>query len=272
MKFIHLTPLVVVLLSVFISFIAQANLLISPTRIAFNDRDRIHTVTLINSGKKTNSYRIEWVEQKVNKQGSYEVLTEQELTDFPIASPYIRHTPRQVTLEPGERQVIKLLARRANDMQNGEYRSHLTFTALPDTRQEETSQGLSMQLNLLMSYSIPILLRKGELNAVAEIADIQLKTNPNKPMTDIFVTLSKRGTTSLTGSLKAYYTAQGQNNEIHIGTLNGFNFFSESQMLTKQIIWVDQPIDLSAGVLRIAYEGAKEFAGQTLAEKRVAVQ
>lgn len=253
-----------------VSSIVDANLLISPTRVAFSERDRIQTVTLINSGKEEKTYRVEWTEQKVNPEGQYQVLSEEEYQDFPIASPFLRYTPRQVTLAPGEKQVIKVMARRAAEMADNEYRSHLSFTALPNTKQPATPNGggLSMQLNMLMSYSIPVILRTSPVDATAEIEDIKFESNPSKSLNDIVVTLSRKGQTSLTGSLKAYYTPVGESNEINIGILNGFNFFPESSRLTKTLMWAE-PINLTEGTLRVSYEGTKEFSGQILAEKKV---
>ncbi len=254
-----------------VSAIADANLLISPTRVAFSERDRIQTVTLINSGKTEKTYRVEWTEQKVNPEGQYQELSEDEYQNFPIASPFLRYTPRQVTLAPGEKQVIKVMARRGAEMDEHEYRSHLSFTALPNTKQAQTQVqrgGLSMQLNMLMSYSIPVILRTSSVDATAEIEDITLEPNPNKSLNDIVVTLSRKGRTSLTGSLKAYYIPVGETEEINIGILNGFNFFPESERLTKTLMWAE-PINLTAGTLRVAYEGTKEFSGQILAEKKV---
>ena len=255
-----------------VSTIADANLLISPTRVAFSERDRIQTVTLINSGKVEKTYRVDWTEQQVTPEGLYQELSEAEYADFPIASPFLRYTPRQVTLAPGEKQVIKVMARRGATMEEHEYRSHLSFTALPNTQQTQREAqrggGLSMQLNMLMSYSIPVILRTSAVDATAAIEAIKLEPNPSKPLNDIVVTLSRQGRTSLTGSLKAYYTPVGESEEINIGILNGFNFFPESSRLTKTLMWAE-PINLTEGTLRVAYEGTKEFAGQILAEKKV---
>ena len=114
--------IIVLILLLTISSVVEASLLISPTRIAFGDRDRVQRVTLINSSSEVKTYRLEWVEQRVNNQGGYEILTPEQAAIFPVASKYIRFTPRQVTLQPGQRQTIKLLARRGKDIQNNEYR------------------------------------------------------------------------------------------------------------------------------------------------------
>lgn len=256
--------------------LAHANLLISPTRVAFSDRERVQSITLINSGNEPKSYRMGWEEKRVDENGNYVMLSEDEQQTFPIASPYLRFTPRQVTLEPGERQIVKVLARRKADMKDEEYRSHLLFTALPIDRAKNTrspSKGMVMTLNLLMSYSVPVVLRNGEASIETQIEEVVIKPVPEKPnMRQLLVKLSQKGNISSTGSLNAYYTPYGSNNSINVGTLNDFSFYNDSPTQTKELIW-HTPIPVnSSGSLKVIYEGRKEFTGQVLAQKEVTLQ
>ena len=51
---------------------------------------------------------------------------------------YIRYSPRQVRLNPNEKQTIRLMMRRSNSMKEGEYRSHLMFSPIPDPDSTES--------------------------------------------------------------------------------------------------------------------------------------
>ena len=262
---------IMLLLSLFIG-IAEASLLISPTRIAFGERDRVQRVTLINSGSEIKTYRLEWVEQRVNKLGGYEKLSPAQIARFPIASQYIRFTPRQVTLQPGQRQTIKLLARRGKDIQNKEYRSHLRFTALPNrTNSASPVAGVAMKLDLLMSYTIPVVLRNGSLNVSAKIERIELQTKTAIPgEAHIVVNLSRQGSMSTTGKLVAFYKPLGTDAETQVAILNGFNFFPDTTTISKRVVWPDY-VRPGPGSLRIALIGEKEFSGKVLAEKIVSM-
>ena len=264
--------IIVLILLLTISSVVEASLLISPTRIAFGDRDRVQRVTLINSSSEVKTYRLEWVEQRVNNQGGYEILTPEQAAIFPVASKYIRFTPRQVTLQPGQRQTIKLLARRGKDIQNNEYRSHLRFTALPSRSNNSSPvSGVAMQLNLLMSYTIPVILRNGSLNVSTKIERIELQTQTPIPgEAHIVVNLSRQGKKSTTGKLVAFYKPLGSDSETQIAILNGFNFFPDTPVITKRIVWPDY-VRPGPGSLRIALIGEKEFLGQILAEKIVSI-
>lgn len=58
-KIIHRLALFA-LTNFFFCQVAVAGLLISPLRIAFEDRERADTLVLINSGTDTRTYRLEW--------------------------------------------------------------------------------------------------------------------------------------------------------------------------------------------------------------------
>lgn len=264
--------IIALILLLTISSVVEASLLISPTRIAFGDRDRVQRVTLINSSSEVKTYRLEWVEQRVNTQGSYEKLSPEQAASFPIASKYIRFTPRQVTLQPGQRQTIKLLARRGKDIQNNEYRSHLRFTALPNrTNNASPVSGVAMKLDLLMSYTIPVVLRNGPLDVTAKIERIELQTKTSIPgEAHILVNLSRQGKMSTTGKLVAFYKPLGTDSETQVAILNGFNFFPDTNMITKRVVWPEY-LRPGPGSLRIALIGEKEFSGQILAEKIVSL-
>jgi P pilus assembly chaperone PapD len=264
--------IVVIFFLSLVSSLAEASLLISPTRIAFGERDRAQRVTLINSSSEVKTYRLEWVEQRVNSQGGYEKLSPEQAATFPVASKYIRFTPRQVTLQPGQRQTIKLLARRGKEIQNNEYRSHLRFTALPSrTNNTSPMSGVAMKLNLLMSYTIPVVLRNGPLDVSAKIERIELQTNTSIPgEAHILVNLSREGKMSTTGKLVAFYKPLGTDSETQVAILNGFNFFPDTSLITKRVVWPDF-VRPGPGSLRIALIGEKEFSGRVFAEKIVSL-
>ena len=48
-----------------------------------------------------------------------------------FADKYLRFFPRRVTLAPNESQMVKLQMVKTNELQPGEYRSHLYFRAVP---------------------------------------------------------------------------------------------------------------------------------------------
>lgn len=244
------------------SLLAKADLLVSPTRIIFGERERVKEVILINTGNVKRSYRIEWSEKTVSKTGQYLEIDE-ETPEFAV-SPFVRFSPRQVSLQPGERQVIKLLIRKNNQMDLDEYRSHLRFFALPiETELPEQSEvsGMALRLDVLTSYTIPILYRTIEVKPQVNIVSVDVKKNAIDK-TEIFVTLNKKSSTSIIGSLFAYITDKDTGNRIRVGELNSVQMLHETEQTLVKIIWrnFDKYLPYN-GNLEIEYIGNQEFTG-----------
>lgn len=243
---------------------AYADLLISPTRVAFDERSRSETVTLINSGEQTRSYRIEWRQMAALPQGGYRELTEQEKKRYAGLEQLVRVSPKQVTLAPGERQTVKLLLRSSGNLTAGEYRSHLVFSALPIPGEVKPSQGASITLNVLMSYSIPVLYRIGAVKVAPKIDDISLVTKRENNVTYIKVSLSHQDAYSTHGRLVAFWTPTGGKTR-QVGILNNYNFYPETPTAQVQFPW--DKFRLEPGSLEVRFEGQSEYSGLLLSSR-----
>ena len=273
MRPLTMLSLFVLLFNFSLCFTASASLLISPTRVLIEDRDRSAKVILINTSEEVRSYRVEWVQQRALPTGGYKELTEQELETFPIASSMIRMSPKQVRLAPGERQIVKLAVRRPKGLAEGEYRSHLRFKALPPEKEVEAktaTEGSAFNLKLILSYSIPVIVREGKLDYSVNIDDSQVVTSQDKGKTryDLEVSMSRTGLNSTEGSLRAYWTPNGSNEEVLIGILNSVHFYPELKQAKYKLFWQAPEVEPKSGTLRVAYEGRKEFQGIVFSEKK----
>jgi P pilus assembly chaperone PapD len=244
---------------------ADASLLVTPKRLVFGERDRSHEIVLINPSNTMRTYRIEWSEKKQLSSGGYRDLTAEELTRSNKASNIVRFSPRQVRLQPGERQVVKLVARRPANMTSGEYRSHLMFTALPSA--EETVpgpvDGIQMKLNLLISYSIPVMVNTGYQDPTVSITSLEITpaTKNKQTKAKIILRLKKTVGFSAYGNLKAYFRPNDNADFTQVGVLNGVNFFGETSDLTANLTWMgDMPN--SKGELKVEFVGQEETAGK----------
>lgn len=199
---------VVVLLALSVCTIgksAHANLLISPTRISFDERQRTAKVTVINTGDKYQTYRVLWSEKQAQPTGGYIQLAEPTNESL---STMARLSPKQMRLAPGEKQTVKIAIRKPKNLVSGEYRSHLLFQALPG---ENTNKTSSIKVNMIMSYSIPILLRKDmqQPNVVIEQAQLVLNNSNKRPQ--FLLNINREGKFSSYGKLSAYFV--DSNNE-----------------------------------------------------------
>lgn len=263
------TKVIAVLTALVLSTFTYADLMISPTRVFLNDGARTFEVNLINTGKQARSYRVEWKQMAALQQGGYRELTEKEKSQYSSLERFVRISPKQVSLAPGGRQTVKLLVRKPGGLQSGEYRSHLSFIALPSNQDNTTKNaGSSISLNVLMSYTMPVIYRVGSVVVNPEITDISLVHKKQTGITNIKVDLYHDDLFSTHGRFIAYWTPiNGQTRQV--GLLNGYNFYPEIKSATTQFPWQD--FKLEPGKLEVRYEGQGEFVGLLLSQKSLTI-
>lgn len=259
----------IIVATFFFTASAHANLLISPTFISFDEKNRSQSITLINSGNKIRSYRVEWKQFAALPDGGYRELTREELSQFSGLDKIVRISPKQVTLAPGERQIVKLFLRNKGNLTQAEYRSHLSFTSLPaqaSTSSTEENRGIS--LNVLLSYTMPVVYRVGSVIVNPKITNISLVHKKEAGITNIKVELFHDDLFSTHGRLVANWTPiNGPTRQV--GLLNGYNFYPEVKNATTQFPWED--FKLEPGTLEVRYEGQAEFSGLLLGQKTLTI-
>lgn len=247
---------------------AQAELMISPTRVVFSERERAQEIVLINSGNKQTTYRLEWQQKKALPAGGYSDLSQEDASSFPTASQMLRFSPKQVRLQPGERQIIRLALRKPKGLKDGEYRSHLLFRAIPSSQQANSDAvGMSMTLNLHMSYSLPVTVRQGKLDATVSFAGYNFNYDKINSTGQLAVTLNKAGLNSSFGNILAYWSPIKGGVEQLIARVNAYSVYPELSQSQVNLVWLDKDFKPSDGKLRLVYEGTGEYRGQTFSER-----
>lgn len=244
-----------------ISFHTHSKLLISPTRIVFEQNERTEEIVLINTSTQELTYRLEWVDKFALPNGGYQDVENTGQAFERSAADMIRFSPRQVRLKPGERQLIKLLARRSSSNSKAEYRSHLKFIVIPPeaTIEEAPTEGISMQLNLFMNYTVPVMLRTAENNAEIKIIGASLRKRPDSAKVILDVDVERKGDMSFLANFEVYQKGAGPE---PIGRLNAVNFFSELNKNSRGITLTGYDQNIS-GDLVIRAIGAGEYMSVT---------
>lgn len=191
------------------AFAAPGDLLVSPVRVVFEGRTRVAEVTLVNKGDTKSNYRISFENRRMERDGQFEKIETPGEGDM-FAEKLVRYAPRRVTLEPNAPQTLRLMLRKPSDLVDGEYRSHLHFAAVPDDAKENSiedtasdSNTLSIRLTPIYGVTIPIIVRHGEVNAAAEIADLDFSKNSDGTAS-LAMILKRTGNMSLYGDLHIY--------------------------------------------------------------------
>ena len=193
---------------------AQGDLLIAPTRLVLDGR-RGGEVMLSNIGSEEATYRVELELRRMTPEGDLERVEESSANVTERAAlEMIRYAPRRVTLPPGEPQSIRISARPGAELPDGEYRVHMSFAAVPKVRpiapaaEGAATEGFAIRLTPIYGITMPIIVRKGELEVTAGLANARLEQTPEG--TEFKLDMTRSGTASVYGDLLVYRQGQGE--------------------------------------------------------------
>jgi P pilus assembly chaperone PapD len=249
-----------------------ADLNISPRRVTFDASERAASVYVFNQGDAPATYTVELVDRVMQPDG--QIVAVADLTvPSPLgtsAADFIQYTPRRVTLQPRESQVIRIRVRPPATGAAQEYRTHLTVTALPPedsgfTAAQAAAAGtdeVALQVVALFSVSIPLILREGDVDARAGIGGIvRLAPVEGAPNGAIQLDLMRLGANSVYGDVQVY-AGQGSRERL-VTAVRGVAVYPEIDRRT-----VTAPLSeaLPAGEpLRIVYVDDDAQPGSILA-------
>ena len=160
------------------------DLLVAPTRIVLDGRKGAEII-LNNIGDEPATYRVSVEFRRMTETGDLVDVTTPSEAELKTQD-MIVYAPRKVTLAPRQPQSIHLIARPPQGLPDGEYRVHLLFRAIPPATPVvqtpgEEPKGVQFKLTPVYGVTIPVIVRLGNLQAQAGIADVHLENKANGP-------------------------------------------------------------------------------------------
>lgn len=249
---------------------AQGDLLITPRRIVFDGSSRVMDISLANIGTDTATYNVSFIQYRMNEDGSFTEVTEPDPGQR-FADGNLRFFPRRVTLPPNDAQMIKMQVTGLNNLEPGEYRSHVYFRAVPlatalgDELVSTDTTELSIQLIPVFGISIPAIIRVGTSTTSATISDMLLETTEESTKR-LSLTINREGNMSLYGDLKVVHISPS-NKETTVSAVNGLAVYTPNS-LRKITVDLDptQEVDYSLGKLVITFIGQSQTKPEKYAE------
>jgi P pilus assembly chaperone PapD len=179
------------------------DLLVAPTRIVLDGRKGAEII-LNNIAEDTAVYRVSIEFRRMTEDGGLVDVNEPTAEDK-TAADMIVYAPRRVTLAPHQPQAIRIAARPPQGLPDGENRVHLLFRAVPPPTPVapatgEAPKGLRFQLTPVYGVTIPVIVRLGNLQATAGIANVHLDTRNGRPA--VALDLSRSGQRSTFGEIR----------------------------------------------------------------------
>lgn len=247
---------------------AQGDLFINPKRIVFEGQKRSQEISLANIGNDTAHYMISFIQIRMKDNGSFEQI-EQPDSGQHFADKYLRVFPRAVTLAPKETQTIKIQIYQKDQLQPGEYRSHLYFRGAPgetppaEDAKKTNSRNVSVKLTPVFGISIPVIIRIGEDNTRVSLTDAKLVKDEHAVFS-VAIRVNRAGLMSVYGDLTVEYVSTS-GKTIKAGAVKGLSVYTPNLLREVKIPLDDQKENYHTGKLRISYTSSANGRAEQLA-------
>ena len=195
---------------------------IYPRRIVLDRRQRVASIGLYNKMPYEGEYEISVVNMIMTESGEIipfsNLLQDTDTSRVKTASDMLRWSPRRVILPGSEAQTVRIMARPALDLPDGEYRAHLTVVALPGEVDEgfsiddalntgdQRSDNVGVTIRPRFGISIPVIFRVGETTLEVGLQDFVFSQGEDNK--EVAITITRNGTRSAYGDV--LITAAGQ--------------------------------------------------------------
>ena len=233
---------------------------IVPTRVLFKNNSRTAEIVLLNKSQVINSYRIGFINLKMLPTGDMREIMEPDSGAYFVDS-LIRYSPKQIIIEPGKSQTVRLQLIKPLSSLSGEFRSHIRFLKVPtaktiDKDSSKTAQGIGINLIPIFGISIPVIARAKDCQVTAEIKDVKMVTGLTD--TTLQFELLRTGNRSVFGELIVQFFPNNDD-AIKIGTLRNLVLYSplSSRKVHVQIS-VPAETKLRNGYFKLTYYDGEE--------------
>ncbi|WLI90871.1 molecular chaperone [Massilia sp. R2A-15] len=250
---------------------ALADLMLYPTRLVFEKNTRTAQVDLINNGSEPTTYRISVVNQRMGEDGQF-LPVDTPVPGELFANDMVQFSPRQVTLQPGSSQTVRVMIRKPASLAPGEYRSHLHFEKMPEPRGANSvepgvkDKEIGIVLTALVGASIPVIVRHEVEPATVSLSHLELLKAPAAPQPTLALQFDRAGNSSVYGDLAVGFTPNGGAEKI-IARANGLAVYNPNPLRRAKLpLQVPAGVVLAHGTLRVTYSARPEAGGAVLAE------
>ncbi|MFZ3088149.1 MAG: fimbria/pilus periplasmic chaperone [Methylotenera sp.] len=258
---------------------ALADLMLYPTRVVLEPKQRSAQLQIMNRGNKPETYRINIVNRRMTENGEI-VPADTPQAGEHFASDMLRYSPRQVTLKPGVAQIIRIIVRKPANLADGEYRSHLQFDRVPDTNSKSDLEAinkpepgqLSISIEALIGASIPVIVRHGETIASASLDNLALEPTKENTQPTLTFGINRSGNRSVYGDLVASYTPVG-GEPIEIAKVGGVAVYvPNAKRIARLPLKLPEGVSLKGGKIQLNYLERPELGSKVIAQAELALK
>lgn len=182
---------------------AEGVLYVSPLRVEVKPNEQTTTLSVTNKSAGTKRYNVTAIDQTMTADGVTQTVDNFEYS----AKRMMRFMPRRIVLEPGQRQMVRVMIRRPNGLPDGDYHTHLLFEeeqpSVTASVSETLEKGFKLDIGAVYSVAIPVVIQHGTVSSSIALGDVTVNRAPENgaPKGHILAVISRGGNAEATGFL-----------------------------------------------------------------------
>lgn len=186
---------------------------VSPTALYIDSRTRTGVLTLFNSGTLPEEITIDFAYgyPQADSAGNVTVPTTKEpAAGEPSAMAWMRAFPRRLLLQPGQRQIVRVLVEPPADLPDGEYWARVLVSSRGGQPPIEQTQGdVRLQLNVQTTLVMAANYRKGDVHTGVSVTSAAAHRTAEG--VQLQVDLARGGNAAYLGRMRAELLDAGGN-------------------------------------------------------------
>ncbi|MDE3246896.1 MAG: fimbria/pilus periplasmic chaperone, partial [Acidobacteriota bacterium] len=208
-----------------------ADIFLTARRVVLEGGKRTEGVTLMNASANRNTYRVVINYRDMQEDGSLTERNEAKAGETRWQD-LLRFSPRQFVLEAGDSQLVRLSFNPPASLPDGEYRYFINFQLLPHIPEptpssQDKAQGITLQVLPTYALAIPVIYRKGRLEAKAALGEPSFQPAAGDKGPQLRVKLSRAGAASTYGQVRVVF-APDSGAEEEVALQKGLAVYAEN--------------------------------------------
>ncbi|HKK46736.1 MAG TPA: hypothetical protein VJ964_14515 [Balneolaceae bacterium] len=229
MKIIASTDLKKTATAFFLAFLflvtarSVAQVSIAPTALFFDNQSRFSSLTVSNGGQQAQEISISMeFGYPTSKNGNLVITKDSTLADEKSMADWIKVFPKNFTLQPQQRQVVRFVARPPSGLKPGGYWSRVKIKSNPVSPPIESvgKNQVGAQINLVVNQVIAAQYRTKNANTGIDVSSVNFTQIDSTHTGKIAVNMKQTGNAPFVGSISLQVTDSNGNTIYQTNTTN----------------------------------------------------
>lgn len=182
-----------------------AQVTIAPTNMFIDNTSGFGTYMVVNGSNKTQEISVDFffAYSQTDENGNRSIIIEDSvMADRYSVAEYVRAFPRNFTLAPNQRQMVRLRLTAPNDLDDGTYWARIKTTSTPESPPLELQQTESVNatVGIIVEQVTGLFFKKGNVNTGVSINSIRSNRIEDDRM-EVLVDYSRSGNSPFLGSV-----------------------------------------------------------------------